>query len=434
MSHRKLGLGTLAVHAGQESPDTATGARAVPIYQTSSFVFEDTDHAADLFALKEPGNIYTRIMNPTNDVFEKRIAALEGGSAAVAVSSGMSAISLALLGITGVGDEIVSASNLYGGTYELFHYTFPKLGRSVKFVDSTRPEEFRKAITSRTRAIFAETIGNPKLDVLDFEAVAAIAHEAGIPLVVDNTVSVGLIRPADFGADVVVASATKFINGHGNSIGGVIVDSGRFDWSKGKFPEFTEPDPSYHGLKYWESFGDLPGLGNAAFAYKVRLQLLRDLGPCLSPFNAVLFLQGLETLALRMEKHCKNAREVAEFLEGHSAVSWVNYPGLETHPSHALADKYLQGRCGAILGFGIKGGLEAGRRFIESLKLVSHLANIGDSKSLVIHPATTTHQQLTSEEQIAAGVTPDFIRLSVGIEDVADIVSDLDQALAEAAE
>ncbi|MDD1731370.1 MAG: O-acetylhomoserine/O-acetylserine sulfhydrylase [Methanosaeta sp. NSM2] len=434
MSHKELGLGTLAVHAGQENPDTATGARAVPIYQTSSYVFEDTDHAANLFALKEPGNIYSRIMNPTNDVFEKRIAALEGGSAAVAVSSGMSAISLALLGITGVGDEIVSASNLYGGTYELFHYTFPKLGRSVKFVDSTRPEEFRKAITSRTRAIFAETIGNPKLDVLDFEAVAAIAHEAGIPLVVDNTVSVGLIRPADFGADVVVASATKFINGHGNSIGGVIVDSGRFDWSKGKFPEFTEPDPSYHGLKYWESFGDLPGLGNAALAYKVRLQLLRDLGPCLSPFNAFLFLQGLETLALRMEKHCKNAREVADFLEGHSAVSWVNYPGLETHPSHALADKYLQGRCGAILGFGIKGGLEAGRRFIESLELVSHLANIGDSKSLVIHPASTTHQQLTSEEQIAAGVTPDFIRLSVGIEDVADIVSDLDQALAKAAE
>ncbi|MDD1722915.1 MAG: O-acetylhomoserine aminocarboxypropyltransferase/cysteine synthase [Methanothrix sp.] len=434
MSQRELGLGTLAVHAGQENPDTATGARAVPIYQTSSYVFEDTDHAANLFALKEPGNIYSRIMNPTNDVFEKRIAALEGGSAAVAVSSGMSAISLALLGITGVGDEIVSASNLYGGTYELFHYTFPKLGRSVKFVDSTRPEEFRKAITSRTRAIFAETIGNPKLDVLDFEAVAAIAHEAGIPLVVDNTVSVGLIRPADFGADVVVASATKFINGHGNSIGGVIVDSGRFDWSKGKFPEFTEPDPSYHGLKYWESFGDLPGLGNAAFAYKVRLQLLRDLGPCLSPFNAFLFLQGLETLALRMEKHCKNAREVADFLEGHSAVSWVNYPGLETHPSHALADKYLQGRCGAILGFGIKGGQEAGRRFIESLKLVSHLANIGDSKSLVIHPASTTHQQLTSEEQIAAGVTPDFIRLSVGIEDVADIVSDLDQALAKVAE
>ena len=434
MSHKELGLGTLAVHAGQENPDTSTGARAVPIYQTSSYVFEDTDHAANLFALKEPGNIYSRIMNPTNDVFEKRIAALEGGSAAVAVSSGMSAISLALLGITGVGDEIVSASNLYGGTYELFHYTFPKLGRKVKFVDSTRPEEFRKAITSRTRAIFAESIGNPKLDVLDFEAVAAIAHEAGIPLVVDNTVSVGLIRPADFGADVVVASATKFINGHGNSIGGVIVDSGRFDWSKGKFPEFTEPDPSYHGLKYWESFGNLPGLGNAAFAFKVRLQLLRDLGPCLSPFNAFLFLQGLETLALRMEKHCKNAREVADFLEGHSAVSWVNYPGLETHPSHALADKYLQGRCGAILGFGIKGGQEAGRRFIESLELVSHLANIGDSKSLVIHPASTTHQQLTSEEQIAAGVTPDFIRLSVGIEDVADIVSDLDQALAKAAE
>ena len=432
MSHRRLGLGTLAVHAGQESPDAATGARAVPIYQTSSYVFEDTDHAADLFALREPGNIYTRIMNPTNDAFERRMAALEGGSAAVAVSSGMSAISLALLGITGVGDEIVSATNLYGGTYELFHYTFPNLGRKVKFIDSTRPEEFRKAITSQTRAIYAESIGNPNLDVLDFEAAAAIAHEAGLPLVVDNTVSVGLIRPAEFGADIVVASATKFINGHGNSIGGVIVDSGSFDWSNGKFPQFTEPDPSYHGLKYWERFGDIPGVGNAAFAYKVRLQLLRDLGPCLSPFNAFLFLQGLETLDLRMERHCHNAQQVAEFLAGHPAVSWVNYPGLESHPSHALAEIYLKGRCGAILGFGIKGGLEAGRKFIESLKLFSHLANIGDSKSLVIHPASTTHQQLTAEEQIAAGVTADFIRLSVGIEDLADIVADLDQALAKA--
>jgi O-acetylhomoserine (thiol)-lyase len=431
MSDRKLSLGTLAVHAGQETPDPATGSRVVPIYQTASYVFKDTDHAANLFALKEFGNIYSRIMNPTNDVFERRIAALEGGSGALAVSSGQSAISMALLAITQVGDEIVSANNLYGGTYELFHYTFPKLGRKVIFVDSTRPEEFRKAITEKTRAIYAETIGNPKMDVLDFEAVSRVAHEAGVPFVVDNTVSVGLIRPIDFGADIIVASATKFIDGHGNSIGGVIVDSGRFDWSKanGKFPEFTEPDPSYHGLKYWDTFGNLPGIGNAAFIFKVRLQLLRDLGPCLSPFNAFLFLQGLETLALRMERHSENAMNVALFLQDHPTVAWVNYPGLESHASHALAKKYLQGKYGAILGFGIKGGLESGKKFIESLKLFSHLANIGDSKSLVIHPASTTHQQLTPEEQAATGVTPDFIRLSIGIEDVEDIIADLDQAL-----
>ena len=432
MSNKKYGLGTLAVHAGQEIPDPATGSRVVPIYQTASYVFKSTDHAANLFALKELGNIYTRLMNPTNDVFEKRIAAIEGGVAALAVASGQAAISLALLSITQLGDEIVSANNLYGGTYELFHYTFPKLGRKVIFVDSTKPEEFKKAITSKTRAIYAETIGNPKLDVPDFEKITLISHDAGLPFVVDNTVGIGIVRPIEYGADIIVDSATKFIDGHGNSIGGVIVDSGKFDWSNGKFPEFTEPDPSYHGLKYWDSFGNFPGLGNAAFVFKVRVQLLRDLGPALSPFNAFLFLQGVETLALRQEKHSENALKVARFLKNHPAVAWVNYPGLEDHPSHALAEKYLKGKYNAILGFGIKGGLTAAKKFIESVELLSHLANIGDSKSLVIHPASTTHQQLTPEEQAATGVTPDFIRVSVGIEDVEDIIADLDQALAKA--
>lgn len=433
MSEKKYGLGTLAVHAGQESPDPATGSRVVPIYQTASYVFKSTDHAANLFALKELGNIYTRIMNPTNDVFERRIAALEGGVAALAVASGQAAISLALLAITQVGDEIVSANNLYGGTYELFHYTFPKLGRKVVFVDSTKPEEFKKAINSRTRAVYAETIGNPKLDVPDFEKIAKIAHDAGIPLVVDNTVGIGIIKPIEYGVDIIVDSATKFIDGHGNSIGGVIVDSGKFNWSNGKFPEFTEPDPSYHGLKYWDTFGNFPGFGNVAFVFKVRVQLLRDLGPTLSPFNAFLFLQGVETLALRQEKHSENALKVAKFLKSHPAVAWVNYPGLEEHPSHALAVKYLKGKYNAILGFGIKGGLPAAKKFIESVELLSHLANIGDSKSLVIHPASTTHQQLTPAEQEATGVTADFIRVSVGIEDVEDIIADLDQALAKAA-
>ena len=432
MSNKKYGLGTLAVHAGQEIPDPATGSRVVPIYQTASYVFKSTDHAANLFALKELGNIYTRLMNPTNDVFEKRIAAIEGGVAALAVASGQAAISLALLSITQLGDEIVSANNLYGGTYELFHYTFPKLGRKVIFVDSTKPEEFKKAITSKTRAVYAETIGNPKLDVPDFEKIALISHDAGLPFVVDNTVGIGIVRPIEYGADIIVDSATKFIDGHGNSIGGVIVDSGRFDWSNGKFPEFTEPDPSYHGLKYWDSFGNFPGLGNVAFVFKVRVQLLRDLGPALSPFNAFLFLQGVETLALRQEKHSENALKVARFLKNHPAVAWVNYPGLEDHPSHALAEKYLKGKYNAILGFGIKGGLTAAKKFIESVELLSHLANIGDSKSLVIHPASTTHQQLTPEEQAATGVTPDFVRVSVGIEDVEDIIADLDQALAKA--
>ena len=434
MREKKLGMGTLAVHAGQEEPDPTTGARAVPIYQTSSYVFKSADHAANLFALKEFGNIYSRMMNPTCDVFERRIAALEGGTGALAVSSGMSAISLALLAITEVGDEIVSADNLYGGTYQLFNYTFPKLGRRVRFVDSTDPGKFEDAITDKARAVYAESIGNPKLDVSDFEKIGEIAHRSEIPFVVDNTAAVGLTRPIDYGADIVALSATKFINGHGNSIGGVIVDSGRFDWSTGKFPEFTDPDPSYHGLRFWETFGDFPGLGNVAFIIKVRVQLLRDLGPCLSPFNAFLSLQGLETLALRVERHSENAMLVAEHLKDHPAVTWVNYPGLEDHPSHDLARRYLGGRYGAILGFGIEGGMEAGKRFIESVELFSHLANIGDSKSLVIHPASTTHQQLTSEEQLACGVTPDFIRLSVGIEDVEDIIADLDQALARAVE
>lgn len=426
-------IDTLAVHAGQETPDPATGARAVPIYQTTSYVFKSSDHAANLFALKEFGNIYTRIMNPTTDVFERRIAAIEGGSGALAVASGQAAITFALLAVTRLGDEIVSANNLYGGTYELFHYSFPKLGRTVRFVDSAKPEEFRKAITPKTRAIYAETIGNPKLDVPDFEAIAAIARDAGVPFVVDNTVGVGIVRPLEYGADILANSATKFIGGHGTSIGGVIVDGGKFDWGNGKFPEFTEPDPSYHGLKYWDTFGDFPGLGNVAFIIKTRVQLLRDLGACMSPFNAFLFLQGLETLPLRQRKHSENALEVARFLQSHPLVSWVSYPGLECHPCHELAKKYLKGSYGALVGFGIRGGREAGRRFIESVKLLSHLANIGDAKSLVIHPASTTHQQLTPEEQLATGVTEDYIRLSIGIEDAEDIKEDIAQALRAAA-
>jgi len=429
----KRGFETVALHAGQETPDPATGSRAVPIYQTTSYVFQNTEHAANLFALKELGNIYTRIMNPTTDVFERRMAAIEGGTGALAVASGQAAETLALLAITQVGDEIVSANNLYGGTYQLFHYTFPKLGRKVRFVDSTKPEQFKEAITRNTRAVYAETIGNPKLDVPDFETIAHIAHEAGIPFVVDNTVGVGLVKPIDFGADITVLSATKYIGGHGTSIGGVIVDSGKFNWSNGTFPEFTEPDPSYHGLKFWETFGNFPGFGNVAFIFKVRVQLLRDLGASLSPFNAFLFLQGLETLPLRVKKHSENALKVAQFLKGHRLVNWVNYPGLEEHPSHKLARKYLRDNFGGLVGFGIKGGLKAGKKFIESVKLLSHLANIGDAKSLVIHPASTTHQQLTREEQQETGVTEDFIRLSIGLEDVEDIKEDIDQALQKAA-
>ncbi|QLC49790.1 O-acetylhomoserine aminocarboxypropyltransferase/cysteine synthase [Methanolobus zinderi] len=428
MDEEKYGFNTLALHAGQ-IPDPTTGSRAVPIYQTASYAFKDSDHAANLFGLKEFGNIYTRLMNPTTDVLEKRVAAIEGGTGALAVASGMSAITLATLGVTNLGDEIVSADNLYGGTYQLFNNTFPDLGRKVRFVDSTKPEEFRAAINEKTKAIYTEIIGNPKLDVANLEELAKIAHEAGIPLIVDNTVGIGITRPIDFGADIVVLSATKFLGGHGTSIGGVIVDSGNFKWDNGKFPQFTEPDPGYHGLKYWKTFGDFPELGNIAFIIKMRVHLLRDLGPALSPFNAFQLIQGLETLPLRVERHSKNALEVAKFLNEHPLVEWVNYPGLEDHPSHELAGKYLNGKYGAILGFGIKGGIEAGKKFINNVKLLSHLANIGDAKTLVIHPASTTHQQLTVEERKSTGVTEDFIRMSVGLEDVEDIIADIDQAL-----
>ena len=423
---------TISLHAGQETPDPATGARAVPIYQTTSYVFHSSDHAANLFALKELGNIYTRLMNPTTDVFERRVAAIEGGSGALAVSSGQAAITFALLNITRPGDNIVAANNLYGGTYELLHYTFPKLGRTAKFVDSQNLDAFKKAIDTHTRALYAETIGNPKLDVPDFEALAKIAHDAGIPLVVDNTVGVGIVRPLDYGVDILATSATKYIGGHGTSIGGIIVDGGKFKWNNGKFPEFTEPDPSYHGLVYWDVFKDFAGLGNVAFIFKARVQWLRDVGAALSPFNSFLFLQGLETLPLRQQKHSSNALDVARFLTKHPSVAWVNYPGLENNPNHKIAEKYLKGQYGGLIGFGIKGGLEPAKKFTQSVKLFSHLANIGDAKSLVIHPASTTHAQLTAEEQKETGVTPDYIRLSIGIENVEDIKQDIDQALKQA--
>ena len=429
MSAQKLE--TLALHAGQK-PDPTTGARAVPLYQTASYVFKSAEHAANLFALKEFGNIYTRLMNPTTDVFEQRVAAIEGGTGALGVASGQAAISYALLAITRTGDEIVAANNLYGGTYQLFHYTFPKLGRTVKFVNSRDPAAFKAALTPKTRAIYAETIGNPKLDVPDFAALAQIAHEAGIPLVVDNTVGVGLVKPIDHGADIIVNSATKYIGGHGTSIGGVIVDSGKFKWNNGKFPEFTEPDPSYHGIVYWDALSNVPGLGNVAFIIKVRVTLLRDLGAALSPFNAREFLLGLETLPLRQQKHSANALDVARWLKRQPQVSWVVYPGLEDNPDHPNAAKYLKQGFGGLVGFGIKGGIEAGKKFINSVQLLSHLANIGDAKSLVIHPASTTHQQLTTAEQEATGVTQDYIRLSIGIEDVEDLKADLAQALQKA--
>jgi O-acetylhomoserine (thiol)-lyase len=425
-------LDTLALHAGQK-PDPATGARAVPIYQTTSYVFKSTEHAANLFALKEFGNIYTRLMNPTTDVFEQRVAAIEGGTGALGVASGQAAITYALLAITRLGDEVVAANNLYGGTYQLFHHTFPRLGRTVRFVDSRDPEAFRRAITPKTRAVYVETIGNPKLDVPDFEPIAKIAHDAGVPLVVDNTVGVGLVRPIEHGADILATSATKYIGGHGTSVGGVIVDAGRFRWDNGKFPEFTEPDPSYHGIRYWDALGNVPGMGNVAFIIKIRVTLLRDTGACLSPFNAHQFLLGLETLGLRQARHSENALAMARWLKKHPLVQWVTYPGLSDDPSYPVAAKYLKRGFGGLVGFGIKGGLAAGRRFIDSVKLLSHLANIGDAKSLVIHPASTTHQQLTPEEQHATGVTPDYIRFSVGLEDLADIKADVDQALRAAA-
>jgi O-acetylhomoserine (thiol)-lyase len=430
MDQPALRPGTLCLHGGQ-APDPATNARAVPIYQTTSYVFNDTDHAARLFGLQEFGNIYSRIMNPTCDVLEKRLALLEGGSGALAAASGQAAESMAILNIAQAGQNIVSSASLYGGTYNLFHYTFPKLGVGCKFVDQSNPENFRKAIDGKTRCIFLETIGNPRCDVPDFETIAKIAHEAGIPVIVDNTLaSPYLCRPFDHGADVVIHSCTKFIGGHGTSIGGIIVEKGDFPWGNGRFPELTEPDPSYHGMKFFETFGGM----KLAYILKARTQLLRDLGPAMSPFNAFLFLQGLETLHLRMERHCSNALAVAQFLEQHPKVKWVNYPGLESHSSHTLAKKYLPRGCGAILGFGVAGSTPDqqkanGIKLINSVKLFSHLANVGDSKSLIIHPSSTTHQQLTPAEQTATGVTPDFVRLSVGTEDVADIVEDLKQAL-----
>ena len=421
----KLKVETLALHGGQE-PDPTTGSRAVPIYQTTSYQFKSTEHAANLFDLKEFGNIYTRLMNPTTDVLEKRIALLDGGVGALAASSGQSAITLALLNIAQAGDEIVSADNLYGGTYNLFHYTFARLGIKVKFVKSNDLAAIQKAITPKTKAIYAESIGNPKLDVADLEGISAVAHKNGIPFILDNTVSPYILRPINFGVDIVVYSATKFIGGHGTSLGGLIVDSGKFDWTNGKFPLIAEPDPSYHGINFVEA---LKPLGNIAYIIKARVTLLRDLGPALSPFNSFLFLQGLETLHLRMPRHSANALLVAEYLEKHPKVSWVNYPGLASSPEKPKVKKYLPKGAGAIIGFGIKGGLEAGKKFIDSLELISHLANVGDAKTLAIHPATTTHQQLSTEEQLATGVTADFIRLSIGIEHIDDIIADIQQAL-----
>jgi O-acetylhomoserine (thiol)-lyase len=424
---QEYGFETLALHAGQDVDPTTT-ARAVPIYQSTSYVFNDTDHAANLFALSEMGNIYTRIMNPTTDVFEKRVAALEKGVGALATASGQAAETLAILNIAGAGDEIVSAAQLYGGTYNLFHYTLPKIGIDVKYVEGNDPEAYRDAITDRTKAVFIETVGNPSLNTMDIEALAQVAHDAGVPLIVDNTLpSPYLVQPLEHGADIVVHSATKFIGGHGTSIGGVIVDGGRFPWDNGKFPGFTEPDPSYHGLEIY------PTLGELSFILKARVQMLRDYGPALSPFNSFLFLQGLETLPLRMERHSQNAMAVAEFLQNHPRVNWVNYPGLQDHPTHDLARKYHRdGLYGAILGFGIDGGLEEGKRFIDRLQLHSLLANVGDAKSLVIHPASTTHSQLSVAEQMSTGVTPDYVRLSVGLESIDDILGDLDQALSGA--
>ncbi len=425
---------TLQVHAGQV-PDSATNSRAVPIYQTTSYVFNNSEHGANLFALKEFGNIYTRIMNPTNDVFEKRVAALEGGVAALAVSSGQAAQLIAISTIAQAGENIVSTSYLYGGTYNQFKVSFPRLGIHVKFVDGDNPEDFKKAIDDKTKAIYLETIGNPKFNIPDFEAIAKVAHEAGIPLIVDNTFGAAgyLCRPIEFGADIIVESATKWIGGHGTSIGGVIVDSGNFDWGNGKFPIFTEPSPGYHGLKFNEVFGkgNANGFPNIAFIIRARVEGLRDLGPALSPFNSFLFLQGLETLSLRVERSASNALKLAEWLEKHEGVEWVSYPGLPSHPYHANAKKYLRNGFGCVLSFGVKGGFEAAQTVINNLQLTSHLANVGDAKTLIIHPTATTHQQLSEEEQRSAGVTPELLRVSVGIEHIDDIIEDFDYALSK---
>ncbi len=426
----QLKLETILIHGGQE-PDPITGSRAVPIYQTTSYQFKSTEHAANLFGLKEFGNIYTRLMNPTSDVFEKRVAQLDGGVGALAVASGSSAITLAILNIAKAGDEIVSLNNLYGGTYNLFHYTLPKLGIKVTFVDSADPSKITAAITSKTKAIYAESIGNPKNNVTDLELVAKIAHDNHLPFILDNTVTPYLLRPFDFGVDIIVYSATKFIGGHGTSLGGLIVDSGKFDWTVkengvSKFPLIADTDPSYHDINFVEA---LKPLGNIAYIIKARVVLLRDLGPAISPFNSFQFLQGLETLHLRITRHSENALKVAEYLQSHKKVAWVNYPGLSTSPEKAKVKKYLPKGAGAVLGFGIKGGLESGKKFINSIQLISHLANIGDAKTLAIHPASTTHQQLSESEQLSTGVTQDYIRLSIGIEHIDDILADIEQAL-----
>jgi O-acetylhomoserine (thiol)-lyase len=423
---KRLHFDTQAIHAGQNA-DPATGACVVPIYQTASYVFKSTEHAAKLFGLEAIGNIYTRLMNPTNDVLEQRVAALDNGIGALATASGQAAISLALLNLAQAGDEIVAGSNLYGGTYTLLKYTFKKMGITVKFVDPNNPENFAKAITPKTKAIYGETLGNPRLNLLDIEKIAEIAHKNGLPLVIDNTsVSPYLLQPINYGADIVVHSATKFLCGHGSSIAGVIVDSGNFKWTKNKHPLIADDEPSYHGLNFVKKFGQ------AAFIVKARLSLLRDLGPALSPFNAFLVLQGIETLPLRMPRHSENALAVAEFLENHKKVSWVNYPGLKNNSEYKKATKYLPKGAGSLIGFGVKGGLAAGKKVIEKVKLFSHLANIGDARSLILHPASTTHQQLTPAEQKATGVTPDYIRLSVGLEHIDDIIADLEQALNKA--
>ncbi len=414
---------TLQLHAGHV-PDKETHSRAVPIYQTTSYTFEDTNDAADLFALKKFGNIYTRLMNPTTDVLEKRVAALEGGAAALAFASGMGAITAAILGLASAGDEIVAASNLYGGTVTLFGHTLPKLGIKVIFVDAKNPENFKKAITAKTKALYAETLGNPELNILDIEAVGKIAREAKIPLIVDSTMTPpSILRPLEHGADIVVHSLTKYLGGHGTSLGGIVVDSGKFDWANGNFPDLVNPDPSYHGMKFYEAFKGL------AYILKLRVSTLRDTGAALSPFNAFLILLGVETLSLRVARHCENALKVAQWLSSNQKISWVNYPGLKSSPSYALAQKYLPGGASGMIAFGIKGGVQAGVKFINSVKLLSHLANIGDAKTLVIHPWTTTHQQLSDAEKKAAGITEDFIRLSVGIENADDIITDIDQAL-----
>lgn len=422
---------TLALHGGQ-NVDPTTKSRAVPIYQTTSYVFDDTSHAARLFGLQEFGNIYTRIMNPTTDVLEQRVTALEGGSAGIATASGQAAITLALTTIAEAGDEIISGTSLYGGTYNLFHYTLPKWGINVKFVDLTDAAALEAAITDKTKAIYGESVGNPKLDTFPFDVVSPIAKKHNIPVVIDNTTPTPyLVKPFEHGANIVIHSATKFLGGHGTSIGGVIVDGGNFDYGSGRFPNFTEPDPSYHGLKFWEVFGNFPGLGNVAFGIKARVQGLRDTGAAISPFNAWAILQGVETLPIRLERHSANAAKVADFLNNHPNVSWVNYPGLPGHKDHERAKQFhYRGEFGALVGFGIKGGYDAALKFIDKLSIFSLLANIGDAKSLVIHPASTTHQQLNPDEQLSTGVTPDFIRLSVGLENIDDLIRDLDQALA----